>query len=55
MQVLGVRAAAFVLALMAAFAPEGLKAEEISIVERSLPGDGQRPQAIVLTRTEICG
>lgn len=47
MQVLGVRAATIVLALMAAFAPERSKAEDISIVETSLPGDGQRPQAIV--------
>ena len=48
MQVLGVRAATILLALTAAFAPERLKAEDISIVERSLPGDGQRPQAIVV-------
>jgi virginiamycin B lyase len=48
MQVSGVRAATILLALMAALAPESPRAEDITIVEKSLPGDGQRPQAIVV-------
>ncbi len=35
-------------ALVAAFAPNGTKADEISLIEKSLPGEGQRPQAIVV-------
>jgi virginiamycin B lyase len=48
MQVLGFRAATVVFALIAAFAPNGTRADDISLIEKSLPGEGQRPQGIVV-------
>lgn len=48
MQVLGIRAATVAFALIAGFAIGEAKAEEISLIEKSLPGEGQRPQAMVL-------
>lgn len=48
MQVRSFHAAIVALSLTAAFAPAAVKAESISLVETSLPGEGQRPQGIVL-------
>lgn len=49
MQVLSVRAAVILLAAIAMFVSElPSRAEVISLVEKSLPGEGQRPQAIVV-------
>jgi virginiamycin B lyase len=48
MQVPGFRAATIALALIAAFASGGATAQDITLVEKSLPGEGQRPQAMVV-------
>lgn len=48
MQVRGFRRAAVVVAVVAGFLPAQSEAQDISIIERSLPGEGQRPQAIAV-------
>jgi virginiamycin B lyase len=48
MQVPRVRAFAILCALTAAFGPLTAKADDIALVEKSLPGEGQRPQAMVV-------
>jgi virginiamycin B lyase len=48
MQVLGFRAAAVAFAVMSAFTSGAARANEVALVETSLPGEGQRPQGIVV-------
>ena len=48
MQVRGLHAAIVVLALTKIFVPSEARADAVALVETSLPGEGQRPQGIVL-------
>ncbi|MDB5619894.1 hypothetical protein [Tardiphaga sp.] len=48
MQIRGLRSAGVVFALLAAGVAGPLHAQDVALVEQSLPGEGQRPQAIVV-------